>query len=340
VKKSKKNIKESDIRPEEFAGRLAELQRIDAGRLLTKYSEFVSAPCPACDSDNSEYWFTKYGFNFESCNACETIFVNPRPSLSILGDFYRYSPNYEYWNDVIFPQTECSRRESLFRPRVEAIIPFIEKFLPRAEALIEVGAAQGYFLDELQVIRPFERTVAVEATSSLADTLRGKGYEVVEDLVENIGVDFHSKFDVLVSFEVIEHLFSPKDFLEQCSILLRSDGLLFLTCPNGQGFDNLLLGPESATFDHEHLNYFNPNSIKTLVEGAGFDILSIKTPGKLDVDIVRKSVESGKVNLADNRFVKKILSSGKEDTFDQLQTFLAENLLSGHLQVIAQKTSG
>ena len=41
---------------------------------------------------------------------------------------------------------------------------------------------------------------------------------------------------------MIEHLFSPQDFLAVCASLLKDGGLLVLTCPNGQGFDVSVLG--------------------------------------------------------------------------------------------------
>lgn len=45
--------------------------------------------------------------------------------------------------------------------------------------------------------------------------------------------DFPSKiFDVIVSFETIEHLPNPKKFVEECSRLLKKNGLLIVSTPN------------------------------------------------------------------------------------------------------------
>ena len=84
----------------------------------------------------------------------------------------------------------------------------------------------------------------------------------VERAALNAGVD------IITSFEVIEHLFSPRAFVERCSAVLRPGGLIMLTCPNVRGFDVELLGEASATVDAEHLNYLHPASLGALLERA------------------------------------------------------------------------
>ena len=43
-------------------------------------------------------------------------------------------------------------------------------------------------------------------------------------------------------FEVIEHLFSPLEFLKGINKQLKKDGLIFITCPNINGFEIKTLG--------------------------------------------------------------------------------------------------
>ena len=75
------------------------------------------------------------------------------------------------------------------------------------------------------------------------------------------------------------------------------DGFLILSCPNGAGFEIDILGKESGSVDHEHLNYFNPTSLCHLLENLGFEILEVQTPGVLDAELVRKAVLSGKISF-------------------------------------------
>ena len=303
-------MKENEIRPAKFQNELKRLMDIDASRMLSKFDNFVFVSCPACDSESSDPLFEKYDLTYNRCNECETIFISPRPTVDILNYFYKGSPNYKFWNENIFPATRDIRRKKLFRPRAKKIIELINSHIPEADSLIEIGSGQGFFIEEIISLRKFKNILAVEPTKGLADTLRGKDIEVIEDIIENMDKKYNGNFDILVNFEVIEHLFSPKEFLLRSKELLKEKGIIFITCPNGKGFDNMVLGKESITFDYEHLNYFNPKSIKTLLNNSGFEVLSVETPGKLDVDLVKKALDQKRIDLADNIFLKTILANG------------------------------
>ena len=69
---------------------------------------------------------------------------------------------------------------------------------------------------------------AVEPTPEMAAACRARGVDVIEKRVEEIG-DELGAVDIIVSFEVIEHLFAPRLFLDQCARLLRQGGLLVLS---------------------------------------------------------------------------------------------------------------
>ena len=146
--------------------------------------------------------------------------------------------------------------------------------------------------------------------------------------------------DVVVAFEVIEHLFDPRRFLVQASHLVRPKGLLILSCPNGEGFDISELSAESLAVDAEHVNLFNPRSLASLVGSIGFEILEVTTPGRLDAELVRDAVLGGRHNLT-SPFLRKVLLEEWETLGWPFQKFLAENGLSAHMWLVArQKNEG
>src|SRR5439155_26773943 len=109
--------------------------------------------------------------------------------------------------------------------------------------------------------------------------------------------------EVVAAFEVIEHLFSPHDFLTACRDRLAPGGLVVLTCPNVRGFDVSVLGPVSDTVDVEHLNYFHPDSLCRLLERCGLTPLEALTPGELDAELVRKKALAGQFDLSGQPFL-------------------------------------
>lgn len=332
-----KKMTESDIRPQQLmAGqRIAALT--DVGRMLSRCSEFVDVACPACGHNEPQPKYIKNGMGYVACTQCQTMYVNPRPPSAVLDWFYKESPNYAYWNKHIFPASEPARRTHIFVPRVDRLLDICHRHGVQTQALLEVGAGFGTFCAELMSRQVFERVVGVEPTPDLARTCRERGIETIEKPVEHIAVEQGGEFDVVASFEVIEHLFSPVDFIRHMARLLRPGGLMMLTCPNGQGFDIETLGPLSTSVDHEHLNYFNPTSLAGLLARCGLDVLESSTPGKLDAELVRNKVLEGAFTLDDQPFLKKMLLDGWAQHGQAFQEFLVARGLSSNLWIVARK---
>ena len=160
--------------------------------------------------------------------------------------------------------------------------------------------------------------------------------EVIESRIEDVDVAELGEPDVVVAFEVIEHLFDPGAFIRSCRGLLPDTGLLVLSCPSAAGFDVKVLGAESDTVDAEHLNYFTPRSLPALLEVSGFDVLDVQTPGELDAELVRNKVLEGRFDLAGQPFLEQVLVEEWDLLGGPFQSFLAQHQLSSHLWVVAR----
>ena len=309
----------------------------DVGRLLTRCGEFVEVTCPACGSSDKKPKYVKNGLRYMTCTQCQTFYVTPRPPPAVLDWFYSGSPNYAYWNEHIFPASEAARRERIFVPRVDRLVEICRKYGVATDSLLEVGAGFGTFCSELMSRKIFSRVVGIEPTPGLAESCRARGVEIIEKPIEHIDVADTSLFNVVASFEVIEHLFDPALFIVRMLALLQPGGLIMLTCPNGQGFDIQTLGTVSDTVDHEHLNYFNPHSLSRLLAANGLEVLESFTPGKLDAELVRNKVLDGAFDLQGQPFLQKVLVDEWEIRGAAFQDFLQATGASSNLWVVAQK---
>lgn len=332
-------LKENDIRPDELMKGQAERFENDIARMMSRQDEFVDASCPACGTDDAKPRFTKYGLRYVECSRCETMYITPRPSPEVLDYYYENSENYEYWNNFIFPASENVRMERIFRPRAQRLAQTIERFGVSRSMLLEVGSGFGTFAEAVRDINLFERIVAVEPTPDLAQTCREKGFEVIESPFEHVDQSQYNA-SVVTAFEVVEHLFSPRQFFEMCRNVLQPGGLVVVSCPNGQGFDVEMMQDKAGAVDAEHLNYFNPKSLALLVESCGFEVLDVSTPGELDVDLVRKKALSGEIRLDQDPFLERVLLKEHERLGAPFQKFLAQNCLSGHLVLVGRRPAG
>lgn len=334
-------LNENEIRPQELMTEQSKRYQNDVKRLMRHQAEFATVSCPACQTTERQSELQKYGINFDRCLNCQTLYANPRPLPEHLDEYYRESENYSYWNDFIFPASEESRREKIFKPRVQRVLELCHKYSIPTNTLLEVGAGFGLFCEEMQKQGVFKKVVAVEPTPNLAQTCRNRGIETIEKPIEHIKrnevISGTEKIDVIANFEVIEHLFSPHQFLEKCADLLEPKGILILTCPNGLGFDIATLGELSSSIDTEHINLFNPQSLPLLLSRCGFVTIDVQTPGLLDAELVRNQVLEGAFNIDAQPFLKTLLIDEWEAKGQAFQRFLIDQQLSSNMMITAQK---
>ena len=326
-------LSERELCPDDLlAGQAAAFAR-DIARLHAR-CDTVRVTCPACDADAPKLAFAKFGFTFQRCACCRTIYMSPRPSEAVMTDYYARSENYAYWAKHIFPASEANRREKIHRPWLERVIGYVEHFnLPRG-TLLEIGPGFGTFAALAATSGAFERVVGIEPTPEMAAACRARGVEVVEKRIEDATEEVTAA-SVACAFEVIEHLFEPRRFVEAVHQLLIPGGLMVLSCPNGEGFDVAMLGAGSAAVDAEHVNLFNPASLCQLVESAGFEVLTVHTPGRLDAEYVREAALRGEVQL--DPFLQRVLVAEWDRFGWPFQMFLAEHGLSSHMWLAARR---
>lgn len=326
-------MKEQDIRQRDVHNRYLELVQLDSEELFRDKSAFQTSVCPACACPEYIRQFDKFGFSYVECKDCDTLFVNPRPNYENLVKFYRESPSTKFWIEEFFLPMAEARREKIFRPRAEYVAGEFARL--RSGRIADIGAGFGLFLEELKKIWPGAAMCAIEPSADMAEICRGKGFDVIPAMLEDIE-PAGNRFNLITAFELFEHLLDPLYFLEKVHDLLEEGGALILTTLNGLGFDIQLLWDNSKSiFPPHHLNFFNPYSMKIILERTGFREISVTTPGQLDWDII----EGGYVNedMDPGRFFRTVSKYGDLESKTELQSWIRKYNFSSHMRVVARK---
>lgn len=330
-------MREHEIRPEALAERYRELSARDA-ELCFGGKARTEVPCVACGAREATPQFKKNGFDFVQCDACRSLFLSPRPSVGDFEAFYRDSESSRYWAEVFFPAVAEIRREKIFRPRVERLADMCAARGTEVARLIEVGAGFGIFVDEWRRRFPATEILAIEPSSSLAAECRAKGFDVVEDIVENVTAGKNSA-DLVACFEVLEHVYDPLAFIRHLTALARPGGAVFISTLGIDGFDLQTLWDSSGQISPpHHINFLSVEGFERLFERAGLKDVTVTTPGQLDVDIVRNAMNRDPRLLENQRFLRKVLE--KDDSAAAFQRFLVEQRMSSHVWVIGTKPVG
>lgn len=327
-------MKESEIRPEALLRRYLELSEEDAASCFGNEPR-TSISCVGCGSSRVEHDFVKHEFAYGLCRDCGTLFQTPRPPLSAFEAFYRDSASSNYWAEVFFPAVAEARRDKIFGPRAERLAELCEMQGMDIRRMIDVGAGYGIFLDEWRKRSPNAHLIAIEPSAALAKECRAKGFEVVEDIVEQVGDEYQGFADLVVCFEVLEHVYEPQVFVKSLMRLARPGGMVCVSTLCIEGFDLQTLWEKSSQiFPPHHINFLSVAGFEKLFMRAGLVDVRVTTPGKLDVDIVRNAFAKNPDLLRGQRFLQCLVSNEKHAMV--FQEFLAANRLSSHAWVMGR----
>lgn len=323
-------MKEFDIRPRLVFEEYLRLAAYDAD-LYFRESVRSDLMCPACNSKGLDS-FQKHSFNYQECPSCQTLYVSPRPPASDFFKYYQESASANYFATTFYKSTEVARRERLWRPKAEMVLDILRKRNADNSNVVDIGGGYGIFAEEYY--RLTKNSVAViEPGPESAKICREKGLRVIQGFLEEVKESELPKGPrAFVSFELFEHLHDCNLFLRHLRSLMNPGDLFIFTTLSGMGVDIQALWSESNSISLQHLNFFNPKAAEILLERNGFEIISIETPGKLDLDILRNNS-----SLISDRFWKNFILQVCEENQNKWQEFISLNGFSSHMWVVCQR---
>jgi SAM-dependent methyltransferase len=228
---------------------------------------------------------TVEGFSVIDCECCGFRHVVPLPTSKELETIY--SHDYYSREKPLYIERYIEDKEwwdAIYSERYDVL----ERYLGgNIGSILDVGSGPGLFLS-LGRTRGW-RVRGIEPSHKAAEYSR----KVLDLDIEEIflGPDTAPKlgqYDVVSMGEVLEHLPNPLEMLHTARGLIKKDGLLTLVVPNDFNpfqvilRDHMDFSPWWVAPPH-HLNYFTHDSLRRLVELAGFEILQIDSTFPIDI---------------------------------------------------------
>jgi SAM-dependent methyltransferase len=100
------------------------------------------------------------------------------------------------------------------------------------------------------------------------------GLVVFASAIEGAHLVEDGSVDLIVMHSFLEHEARPKVLLEELRSTLTPDGLVALKVPNFACWNRVLRGGRWCGFRYpDHVNYFTPDTLRTLVETSGYQIV-------------------------------------------------------------------
>ncbi len=222
-------------------------------------SDFMTAP------DRFHLRHEKY--NLLQCSSCRCVWLTSPPQPEQMG--FHYSENYHQAIVVGASHTGAKRwqhhREMIARYK-------------QGGAVLDIGCSAGSFLASMN--NGNWKLYGIEMNSLTAEAAKlNSGAEVFVGDVMDAPFPQNS-FDVVTCFDVLEHVYEPREFLKRVLHWLRPGGILFAKLPNIDSWEAKLFRTYWYGLElPRHLFHFSPRSLRPLVADVGFSEVLIRATG-------------------------------------------------------------
>lgn len=110
------------------------------------------------------------------------------------------------------------------------------ELLPEKGNLLEMGCGSGFFLNLLKEKRPQLITTGLEINEKAIKEGRSKGLDIINEDVTGHVKTHSGKYDFVVSFQVMEHVYNVREVLAAQLGMLRTGGWLLIGVPNNDSY--------------------------------------------------------------------------------------------------------
>ncbi|WP_436917329.1 class I SAM-dependent methyltransferase [Acinetobacter schindleri] len=191
--------------------------------------------CPLCKSDDNLkidfinkndliYLYKKFTKeNFEDlinddiflylCNECKLKFYYPM----IIG-------NEKFYNSL--------QKKSWYYLDEKEEYYYTQRFINKYDKVLEIGSGKGAFSKIINCAQ----YVGLDFSRNAKALAEKNGILIHNESIENFSKKNKEKFDVVVNFQVLEHVSNPKSFIENSLEVIKKDGLMIIAVPSESSF--------------------------------------------------------------------------------------------------------
>ena len=233
--------------------------------------------CLLCGSSRLRTNWRYHEKELVKCRSCGFVFMSRIPTEEELRAYY-IGYSYEQPHEVS-PITIKRYHELLNR---------LEAYRTNSR-LLDVGCGIGTFL-EIARARGWQ-VFGTELSETAVQVCEAKGIQMSRTSgMGSLRPEHYSEpFDVVTSFEVIEHLNKPQAEMTAIAKVVRKGGLFYCTTPNFNSLERILTREKYIDIVYpEHLSYYTPRTLNRLVTTHGFAKRKLQSTG-LSLSRIRAS---------------------------------------------------
>jgi SAM-dependent methyltransferase len=212
---------------------------------------------------------------------CTHIQVSPIPDEKDLVALYKNVSDDSFYGNgcsvglIAKYQSDKTFLARFFSERLDVIDSL---GLNKSSKILDFGCTNGVFVMALEDAG-FLNGYGYDIAEELVDEGQRRGLRLFTGRIDELAAAEHDSFDLVISYNVFEHLAEPKTVLASLQHLLRKDAHLVISVPFIKSLQARLLKEKSPIVDPPfHIHYFTRKSAARLLSEHGFEVLRMSTP--------------------------------------------------------------
>ena len=153
------------------------------------------------------------------------------------------------------------------------------KWMPLNSRVLEVGCGVGWFAKKI----PTSQYTGLEYSDSAVEAARASGLDVRAQSVEEHSLTHKSAYQVVCSFQVLEHVSEPGSFIGACVDCLEPGGLLICAVPSDDSY--LQFAPNSLNLPPHHLSRWPDKTLEAIPRIFPVSLVAIEHEALADAHV-------------------------------------------------------
>jgi 2-polyprenyl-3-methyl-5-hydroxy-6-metoxy-1,4-benzoquinol methylase len=223
------------------------------------------------------------------CHSCSFVFSDRIPTTEELELFYKDYGTNHYLSPITVK-------------RYHEILDSFEPFR-KNNRLLDIGCGIGLFLDVAKE-RGWE-VYGIEFSENLVSICESKNIKMEKGSITESTFS-NEYFDIITSFEVLEHTNNPNEQINSIYKLLRKGGATYVTTPNFNSLLRFWLKSSYININYpEHITYFTKKTLNRLLIGSGLKKIQLVSSG-LSITNLKNSQGDNQEQVSENSDDEKI----------------------------------